>query len=486
MIKSIYFYKINIFLCTDNTIQASDVSESLKFMKPSFVLKSTCPKDCLSNNLSETKIPPDFLTTYIEEQYVNETNSKKIIQKDLPKIIEDHILPKGTIKIMKINTNNESLQNNSSKQTSCIDNTIESTNILSEKEYHMSEINRSINRLKTSESTLTLNNNINLKNKNIDNTMHSTKIDHNDFLMETKNNVNDVENGATCEKCTLNYQEQSDELDSIEENENEILQDKKYNETNSDKNILNKNTSNLTDVSESCNVNRSLIVSKKEIIKQNQKRIAEESVIDIKLDNKKKKLNKINWQDNVTCTKTLNHQPFNDFSNINTIVTMESNITKNNNSEKPDLREHLNKKKLTQNPKLSASENKFSNKNNIEFNQVNLKKESDTITSTSTIKNEEFHKKLSFDKEPAFSESLYKEKDIQIDPDCNNHVLSHDILQSISKETQHINQIDKNIHENTNIQKKCTTNGNEDDSDNDDNDDGDCISLFAESFDTNL
>lgn len=444
-------YKINIYLYTDNTIQTT--ASKLKFTKSSFILKSTHPKDCVSNNLSEanhvSKISPDFLTTYIEEQHANETNNKKTIQKNLPKITGNHILPKGTIKIMKVSANDESLQNNLSKQVSCIDNTLESRNVLREKEYYMSEINRSVDKLKISESTLALNNNINLKNKNIDSKMHSVKIDRkNDFLMEINNihnnvNANDAESGTTYEEC-----------------------------------ILNKNISNLTDVSESCNINKSLIVSKEEVIKQNRKRIREENIIDIKLDNKKKRLNRINWQNNVTCTKALSPQQFNDSSNIDSMVIIESNRTEENNSkrQKLDLREHLNKRKLTQNLKLSASENKFNNKNCVKSEQVDLNNENNT-TSTNTIKNEEFHKRLSFDKKP----TLYKEKDIQIDPVCNNHMQCHSILQSTSKETQHINQIDKNIHED-NIQEKCTISRNEED--DDDNDD--YISLFAESFDTTL
>jgi len=55
----------------------------------------------------------------------------------------------------------------------------------------------------------------------------------------------------------------------------------------------------------------------------------------------------------------------------------------------------------------------------------------------------------------------------------------HSTLQTTSEEIQHLSQIDR-IHENINIQEERTNGRNEDD------DDDDCISLFAESFDTNL
>lgn len=414
------------------------------------------------------------------------------MKKDLPKITGDHILPKGTIKVMKASASNENLQNNLSKQVSCTNNILESTNI--REKYHSSEINGSIEILKLSESTSTFNNNINLKNKNIDNKIHSTKIDHkNGFLKEVKNNIhnnvnaNDANNRTTHKEYISDHQERSNELDNDEEHKSNKLQNNKNSETNSDKSILSKNTSNFTDVNENYKIERSLLVSKEEVMKQGRKRIAEEN-IDIKLDNKKKKLNRIIWQNDITCTKPLNHQS-NDFSNIDTIV--ESNITEKNNfkGEKTDLRERLNKKKSTQPTKLSISKNQF--KNSVESKQIDLNNENNIITSTNTIENKT-HKRFSFDKELVFSKTLHKEKDIQTDSVCNDHVQCYSTLQSVSEKTQHINQIDKSVHEDTNIQKKCTTNENKDDNNNnDDDDDGnssgdDCISLFAESFDTNL
>ncbi|XP_018352292.1 PREDICTED: uncharacterized protein LOC108754466 [Trachymyrmex septentrionalis] len=52
------------------------------------------------------------------------------------------------------------------------------------------------------------------------------------------------------------------------------------------------------------------------------------------------------------------------------------------------------------------------------------------------------------------------------------------MLQSTSEKTQHLNQIDRSINENANTQEEHMNSRNEDDDD--------CISLFAESFDTNL
>lgn len=499
----------NTSLTADSTIQATGVSESL-------VLKSVNSTELKTNRVTTT--PPDFFTN-VTKQCANKTNSKTTV-KNLPKITENHILPKGTIKIMKVNTSDKNLQNSFSeqvfleqnrydtngnaKQVSHVDSTLESTSILREKEC-TSEINRlsvgSINTLKISEPTLALNNNINLRNKNIDdNELLSSKIDHkNDFSMEVRsnihNNVNAYETDSeTTYKDISNHQEQSNELDNDEKHENHILQHDKKNITNSDKNILNKNTSNL-DVSEKCNAELSILTNKEKVIKQNRKRIAEENITDITLNSKKKRLNRTIWLQNNVNTKSLNFQQFNDFSNINTTITAKSNIAEESNSKKQDLRECLNQKSLKQSSKLSTSENKFNNNNSVESKQIDLNNENDAIILTNTTRDEEFHKRLSFDEEPVLTKTLCKDKDIQMDPVCNNHMFCRP-LQSISK-TQHINQKNKHTNENINIQKRDMTDKNKDDNNDDDNNDDDncndcdndnedCISLFAESFDTNL
>ncbi|XP_018360746.1 PREDICTED: uncharacterized protein PF14_0093-like [Trachymyrmex cornetzi] len=244
---------------------------------------------------------------------------------------------------------------------------------------------------------------------------------------------------------------------------------KSKNKISSDENIL--NTSNLVDVSENCNATRSLVlVNKKEAIKQNRKRIAAEENT-IKLDNKKKKLNRTLWlQNNVTHIKLLNPQEF-DFPNINTAA--ESNISEENIPvQKIDLREHLNKKR-SKSPKLF--ENKFNNKTSTESEQIDLNNKNDIITPTNTMKDKKFYKRLSFEEEPTFNKTLCKEIDTQTDSICNNRM--HSMLQSASEKTQHLNQIGRSIHENANIQEEHMNSRNEDD---------DCISLFAESFDTNF
>lgn len=431
---------------------------------------------------------PDFLTIHNKKQCANKTNNKKI-KKNLPKITGNRILPKGMIKFMKVNTSDESLQsnvsneiNNSTKQVSYINDTFESTNILIEEDCHIPEIDTSIDISKVSESTSVFKNNINLKNKSIDNNEHhSSKVNKNVNSLEIKNNVhnniNDTDSVTTeiYEKnYILNRQKQLNRLNTREKHENNILQsDKKCKKISSDENILNKNTSNLVDVNENSNVIKSLVlVNKKETIKQNRKRAAEENII--KLDNKKKKLNRTLWlQNNVTHTKLLNPQEF-DFPSIDTAV--ESNISEENIPvQKIDLREHLDKKR-SKSPKLPTFENKFNNETSIESEQIDLNNKNDIITPTNTTKNEKFRKKLSFEKEPTFNKTLCKEIDIQTDSICNNRM--HSMLQSTSEKTQHLNQIDKSIHENA-IQEEHTNN-------EDDDDDDDCISLFAESFDTNL
>ncbi|XP_071563681.1 uncharacterized protein [Temnothorax nylanderi] len=477
-------------LTTDSTMQVTGVSEAF-ISKPIY---STAPET------NVTTVLPKFLTTCNKKQCANKTNNNK---KKLPKITGNHILPKGTIKIMKVNMSDESLQNSFSKQVfleqnryntnsnlkqvSCVDNdnTLGSTNILREKEYHTSEINRSMDMLDISESTSALNS-INLRNKDIDNKkLHGTKIDRkNDSSIELRNNnhnnvnANDTDSKTTYEDYTLNHQEQSNKLD--DEHESNILQgDKKCNK-NSDKSK--KNTLNLMDVNESSNVNGSLIlVNKEKVIRQNRKRTAEDT-IHMNLDSKRR-LNRTTWlQNNATCAKSLS-QEFNDFSNSDTTVT-ESNIVEENNSTEQkteqDLRERLNKKRSKPSPKLSTSEDKLNNKNNLESKQIDLNNENDISASTSTMKNKKFRKRLFFDEEPVSSKTLDKEKDIQTDIVCINHM----DCPSSPKETQHINQIDKSIHEDTNTRKKYTTDGNKDDDDDDYDDD--CISLFAESFDTNL
>ncbi|XP_071626837.1 uncharacterized protein [Temnothorax longispinosus] len=492
-------------LTTDSTMQVTGVSEA-------FVSKPICSTAPETNG---TTVLSEFLTTCNKKQCANKTNNNK---KKLPKITGNHILPKGTVKIMKVNMSDKSLQNSFSKQVfleqdryntnsnlkqvSCVDNdnTLGSTNILRKKEHYTSEINRSMDMLDMSESTSALNS-INLRNENIDNKkLHGTKIDHkNDSLIELRNNnhnnvnANDTDSKTTYEDYTLNHQEQSNKLD--DEHESNILQgDKKCNK-NFDKSILNKNTSNLMDVDESFNVNGSLIlVNKEKLIRQNRKRKAEDT-IHMNLISKRR-LNRTTWQqNNAACAKSLS-QEFNEFSNSDTTVTLESNIVEENNSKEQkteqDLRERLNKKRSKPSPKLSTSEDKLNNKNNVESKQIDLNNENDISASTSTMKNKKFCRRLFFDEEPVSSKTLDKEKDIQTDLVCSNHM----DCPSSPKETQHINQIDKSIYEDTNIRKKYTTGGNKDkddddddddnDDDDDDDDDDDCISLFAESFDTNL
>ncbi|KYN45311.1 hypothetical protein ALC56_00157 [Trachymyrmex septentrionalis] len=402
-----------------------------------------------------------------------------------PITVRNHILPKGTIKFVKGNTSDESLQsnvsndtNNSTKQVSYTNDTFKSTNILTEKDYHIPEIDKSIDISKVSESTLVFNNNINLKNKSIDNNEHhSSKVNKNIDSLEIKNNVhNNINNTDSVtreiyENCIWNRQKQLNRLNNREKHENNILQNDKKCKKISSENILNKNTSNLVDVNENCNATKSLILAnKKETMKQNRKRIAAENII--KLDNKKMKLNRTLWlQNNVTHIKLLNPQEF-DFPNINTAA--ESNVSEENIPvQKIDVREYLNKNR-SKSPKLF--ENKFNNKTSIESEQINLNNKSGIITPTNTMKNEKFYKRFSFEKESTFNKTLCKEIDIQTDSICNNRMYS--MLQSTSEKTQHLNQIDRSINENANTQEEHMNSRNEDDDD--------CISLFAESFDTNL
>lgn len=429
------------------------------------------------------------IKTYVEKRVNNKMNNKKT--KSLPKITGDHILPKGTIKIMKVNkeTSDESLQssvseqeqnryndiNSNIKQVSHIDDTLESTNGLRE-QYHTSEINESTDTLKISKSTSPLNNNIDLKNKNIDNNkLHSTKIDHKNVnaLIETRDkihvNANDTESETmeSYENCALNHQKQSNISDDGEEHKSN-----KCNEINSDENILNKDNSDLMNINES-NINRSLCV-REEAIRKNRKRIAEENTVDIESTIKKKKLNRtIYLNNNVTYAKSLNRQQFNDFLNIHT--TVESDMSEENDSEQTtDLREHLNKKR-SKSPKPSIFKNEFNNRNSAE-KQMNLNNKNDIIIPKNAAINKKVCKRLFFETEPTSSKTLYKEKDIQTNSVCNNHMHCNSTLQSTSEILQHIK--DKSIHKNTNIQEEHTKNRNEDDDD-------DCISLFAESFDTN-
>ncbi|XP_039314559.1 uncharacterized protein LOC105193856 isoform X2 [Solenopsis invicta] len=474
--------KKTMSLVTCNTV-TTGVLESIASKSTPIVSKTNCI----------TKIVPDLLTNN-KKKSVNKTNNKQTTKKSLPKITEDHILPKGTIKIMKVNTSDKSSveqsrleQNgnsdtiNDAKQVSYGDTILDSTNILTEKKYDTLKINRSINMLKISESTSAFNNNIDLTNKNIDNiNLHriSQKVDHKnlDFLIEEKNNinVNAETTGMNKNYIFLNHQEQSNRLDNDEHESN--IQGKNINE----------NTSNVKDINENYNINGSLIfVSKKKVAKQNRKRgIAEENTVDIKLNNKKKRLNRTVWQNSVTCAKSLDHQQFNNSSSIDmTVSTTESNISEKNDVEQiKDLRERLNKKRSKQLPELSVYKDKFKNKNSVGPIDLNKKYEK-IITPISTTKNE---KRLSFEIKPTFSKTSHEEEDIHINSVCSNHTYSSSTLLSTSENTQHLSQIDRS-NENTNVQKKHMNKKNKENDDYDDNDDdGDYISLFAESFDTNF
>lgn len=120
-------------LATDSTIQATSV-----LLEKTLALDSSYPK------IHVNKVPSDFLTTH-NKKHANKKNIEGSMKKKLPKITEDHTLPKGTIKIVKVNTSDENLENSVSeqivlkqkkyitnsntKQVSCIDDTLGSTNI---------------------------------------------------------------------------------------------------------------------------------------------------------------------------------------------------------------------------------------------------------------------------------------------------------------------------------------------------------------------
>ncbi|XP_011875751.1 PREDICTED: uncharacterized protein LOC105566399 isoform X2 [Vollenhovia emeryi] len=458
---------LRILSDTDSTVQATDSTESLIVKPTPQTVSKTCP------NI----VPVTVALTKLQcESKTSETTKKK-----LPKITEDHVLPKGTVKFVKVRANNRSSQNRLSKQgqnrcnginsnvkqVSCVENTFKSANtsknsLLTEKVSPTPEINGSFS--------------INLKNQSINNKLHhkyDSSMSSSVETMETRNsihnNVNacETDSDTTYEDCTLNHQKQSNKLDG---RESKILQsDKTCNKINSDKSILNESSSGFMDISENWDINRSLIlVNKEAVTKQNGEHIEISTT-----SSTKKKLNRTNWMQKIVTsdTKSFNRQQFNGSSNIDTMVTVKSNLAEENNSNGQliDLRKCLNQKRAQQFSKLSTSEDKLNNKA-VESEQVHL---DDEITLTNTVTTDKFHKEFSF-KEPASSKTLYREKDIQTD-ECNNG----SILQSTPKETRHINQIDRDIHEDTNAQKKFETSEDKDDY-------GDCISLFAESFDTNF
>ncbi|KAL6262909.1 hypothetical protein P5V15_005698 [Pogonomyrmex californicus] len=443
-----------------NNMQKINASES--FDKLNSIYSKTSKIDYI-NKLPDLKV-------CIEKQCID-----KIIKteksKNLPIITDHHILPQGMVKILKKNSD-ESLQSSVSEQISLkqndvdsntkqilhTDKTLKSTNILGKKDCYISKLNESIDKSKVSKSIP--NNNIDMKDKNLTNGKLHHKVIDDKILNSLKKIKNDIYNKAnsrdTNSDTTENYenytsklQEQSNKLDNDRVHDSNKLQDKLREENK--------------------------LQNKEKIVKQGQKRIAEENTTDTKQNNKKRKLNRTNWQHNL-CFQLINKQ-LNDVPKINTVVTAKSNISKKSDFEEDmDLREYLNKKDTKQFPYRSTFGNKFNNGNNAESEQTNLNNKS-VLVSTGNIK-KRVCRRLSFEESTSSKSSSEEEEKDYIQKDskiCNDQSHHLSTLQNSSEKTQHANQLDTRIHKNTNIQQHM--NSTEDD---------DCISLFAESFDTTI
>lgn len=328
----------------------------------------------------------------------NETKTP-IEKQNLPKIIENYVLPKG-IKILKVRIEklriNNSLQNNIPTQisleqdvtTRCNNNdkntdqtfynndTIETITTTEdkekEKEHHTSlEINRSFNTLKISSP---LNNNFDLKDRNLlNNKLHNKVINYRNlnYVTKARNNdnidINDIDNEiiTTHENCTLNYQEQLNRVNNnTKVHENNILQDNRKSEKRCTKTILNKNISDFMDIdNENCNISTSILASKEKTVKETLKRTLKEKDEDCNQDNKKMKLNRNSClQNNVF--KSSNYQQYNDsLSSTTTNTTVETYVSKeHNHEERSDLRKFLNQIKSEKSLKLKPTvESKYNN-----------------------------------------------------------------------------------------------------------------------------
>lgn len=350
------------------------------------------------NNKSIFLIIDNIIQTTFGGKSKNETKTA-VTKQNLPKIIANCVLPKEIkilkgVRIEKLQINN--LQSNIRTQISLKQNVITRCNnndkstaqtfhnndttetittteniIPREKEHNAShEINESFDTLKISSSL----NNVGLKDKDqsnkdlSNNKSHSKVTDYRNSNSVTKvknedNISNDIDNEiiTTHENYTLSNQEQLNKFtNNTEVYEDNILQDTRKCEEICTKNMLNKNISDLMDISdENCNINTSSILASKEgTIKETLKRTLKEK--DHNWDSKKMKLNRNNWLQSNVALKSSNYQQYND-SLTNT--TVETNIPKKyNQEERPDLRRFLNQIKSEKSFKLKlAVESKYNN-----------------------------------------------------------------------------------------------------------------------------
>lgn len=147
-------------------------------------------------------------------------------------------------------------------------------------------------------------------------------------------------------------------------------------------------------------------------------------------------------------------------------------------NNKIDLREIL---RLKKNKKVSILGTK-SDKNISNVKSTKINNKTNEIPVTNTVSNRRTRDKFTLE-EGSTSESDEDENlnNLQDSSPYNNDVFLSENWFNASQETCH-SQINASTCEDINIEKECTNDDKEDDRNNEEDDD--CISLFAETFDT--
>ncbi|XP_011149412.1 putative uncharacterized protein DDB_G0282133 isoform X3 [Harpegnathos saltator] len=389
------------------------------------------------------KVPTDCVTKNSSPEISKENKSLKQ-QHTIPKITQDAFLPRGTVKLVRLNGAHISawkntLNNDNSKQNGCnnrdknvkqtldIDDTLEHTNTLKEKGDHVSStIIKSINASQIS-----------------------------GYISTQKSNTQEDNNVLTDDGLynkVLSRRRQSFSITTQEDTYENI---------------------NINNINTEAAINTKHNVQDKI---QCRKRTAEKNSEDVNTCVKRFKLKRNFQQSNVKpYIEQSNQQQLNDSSSTDASMSKEAEcyIT--------DLRKILNRKRNEKTWKLKAA---IDDKTIDNTASIEISNEDDTIAVANvvTARNEKTCEKLSSKDKLTFSKDICeKQNNSQVSSIKNSASNLSNNLYNVPDEACH-SQVDINIYEDINMRKECTNDlNNNDDCNNEE--DYDCISLYAETFD---
>ncbi|RLU22399.1 hypothetical protein DMN91_004677 [Ooceraea biroi] len=351
----------------------------------------------VSINTTDQTIKTEVLP-HLSEIHNNRNKSTKkvkrpVLKRSKPKIIANDILPKGALSINIVRLDRRTRDNDplnsfskqiSLKQNGCNDSRRsiketdngdidKSTNVVKEGKCHTSyDTNESVSDVKTADAALKFN--INKDKDTLTHRLQEKKImlskvtltrNESDRFMKLRNTVYNktINNEETVinERLTINRTTQLGKLDVKEQiSENNASQNSKVCNEPSIENVLSKDTSDLADIDERCDVTKpSVFVAEENAVNQNkEEHITESNIKTLNLKKKRRTLDIKDWLENQMCSKSKDDEQSTNFSK-NTTIDLNINSKDVQSSDKEmDLREHLNKKrsKRAYTPTSSTSE----------------------------------------------------------------------------------------------------------------------------------